>query len=88
MKKGLVLFGYDKPNRYSWAILMGFLDTDPILRKNITFHPLDFHLYHAPDHQTEMNAIQFHDYDFVVLAYSLLSVQMAQFSQFMRFIIQ
>ncbi len=84
MKKGLVLFGYDKPNRYSWAILMGFLDTDPILRKNYTFYPLDFHLYHAPDNQTDMKAIPFHEYDFVVLAYSLLSVQMSQFSEFMR----
>ncbi|MHA1745235.1 MAG: TIGR04013 family B12-binding domain/radical SAM domain-containing protein [Promethearchaeota archaeon] len=84
MKKGLVLFGYDKPNRYSWAILMGFLDADPILRQHYTFHALNFHLYHAPDHQTELNAIPFHEYDVVVLAFSLLSVQMAHFSQFMR----
>ena len=83
MKKGLVLFGYDKPNRYSWAILMGFLDEDSILRQHYTFHPLNYHLYHASEHQDEMNAIPFHEYDFIVLAYSLLSVQIPQFSHFM-----
>ncbi len=78
-KKGIVLFGYDKPNRYSWGILMGFIGSDEKLANNYDFCPLPFQIYHSKIHSDYFNQINFQNYDFVVLAYSLLSIQMKSF---------
>lgn len=82
MPKALVLFGYDKPNRYSWSILMGYLESDSILMEQYSFHPLPFHIYKSHLHQDYFENIDFKKYDFVILAYSLLSVQIPQFEDF------
>ncbi|MCF2139393.1 MAG: TIGR04013 family B12-binding domain/radical SAM domain-containing protein [Candidatus Lokiarchaeota archaeon] len=82
IKKGLVLFGYDKPNRYTWAILMGYLEQDPELIKHYDFHPLSFHLYNAPKHRDALIKINFQKYNIIILAYSLLSIQIPQFIKF------
>ncbi|QEE14668.1 TIGR04013 family B12-binding domain/radical SAM domain-containing protein [Promethearchaeum syntrophicum] len=82
MPKALVLFGYDKPNRYTWSILMGYLESDPVLMDQYSFHPLPFHLYKSHLHQAYFEKIDFKKYDYVILAYSLLSVQIPQFEEF------
>jgi len=82
MPKALVLFGYDKPNRYTWSILIGFLESDPVLMEQYSFHPLPFHIYKSHLHQDYFEKIDFKKYDFVILAYSLLSVQIPQFEEF------
>ncbi len=80
--KGLVLFGYNKPNRYTWAILLGYLEQDPVLMEYYDFKPLPFQLYQALDHPEVIRSIPFQDYDIVVIAYSLMSIQMPQFRDF------
>ncbi len=82
MPKALVLFGYDKPNRYTWSILMGYLESDPVLMEQYSFHSLPFHIYKSHLHQEYFENIDFKKYDYVILAYSLLSVQIPQFEEF------
>ncbi len=82
MPKALILFGYDKPNRYTWSILMGYLESDPVLMEQYSFHPLPFHLYKSHFHQDYFKKIDFEKYNFVILAFSLLSVQIPQFEEF------
>ncbi|WP_457920019.1 TIGR04013 family B12-binding domain/radical SAM domain-containing protein [Candidatus Lokiarchaeum ossiferum] len=84
IKKGLVLFGYDKPNRYSWSILMGYLENNSQLMENYDFIALPFQLYKSPQHSSKIKEIPFQNYDFVVLAFSLLSIQMNQFKEFSK----
>ncbi len=83
-KKGLVLFGYDKPNRYSWSILLGYLENDPELMQQYDFIALPFQLYHSPAQLSEIQQIEFDNYDLIVIAFSLLSIQMDQFREFDR----
>ncbi|MHA1520082.1 MAG: TIGR04013 family B12-binding domain/radical SAM domain-containing protein [Promethearchaeota archaeon] len=80
--KGLVLFGYNKPNRYTWAILLGYLEQDPVLMEYYDLKSLPFQLYQAPDHPDIIRSIPFQDYDVVVIAYSLMSIQLPQFRDF------
>ena len=82
MPKALVIFGYDKPNRYTWSILMGYLESDPVLMEQYSFLPLPFHLYKSHLHQDYFKNIDFKKYNYVILAYSLLSVQIPQFEEF------
>jgi len=82
MLKALVIFGYDKPNRYTWSILMGYLESDPVLMEQYSFHSLPFHIYKSHLHQDYFEKIDFKKYDYVILAYSLLSVQIPQFEEF------
>jgi B12-binding domain/radical SAM domain protein len=81
-RKGLVLFGLKEPNKYSWAILIGYLDQDPLIRENIEFRAISEHLYYAPNIESQIQEIPFGQYDFVIIAYSLLSVQIEQFQMF------
>jgi B12-binding domain/radical SAM domain protein len=83
LRKGLVLIGYNIPNKYSWAILMGYLEHDLTLSQNINYKVFPFQLYFAPEHETELNQIPFAQYDFVVITYSLLTVQLPQFQDFL-----
>ena len=80
--KGLVILGYENPNQYTWAILMGYLEQDPILMENYDFRHLPFHLYQAQEHPEIIQSIPFQQYDVVVIAYSLLSIQIPQFREF------
>ncbi|MHA1795540.1 MAG: TIGR04013 family B12-binding domain/radical SAM domain-containing protein [Promethearchaeia archaeon] len=80
--KGLVLFGYAKPNRYSWAVLMGYLEHDSTICDHYDFLPLSFQLYQGPQHKKELAEISFQKYDIILLAYSLLTIQIPQFTEF------
>ncbi len=82
MPKALVMFGYDKPNRYSWSILMGYLESDSILMEQYSFLPLPFHIYKSHLYQDYFENLDFKKYDYIILAYSLLSVQIPQFEEF------
>ena len=82
--RGLVLFGKDKPNKYSWAILMGYIDQNPTILEHFDFIPLRFHLYKANEHLQEIQEqVDFSKYDVVIIAYSLLTIQIPQFEDFM-----
>ncbi|MHA1647264.1 MAG: TIGR04013 family B12-binding domain/radical SAM domain-containing protein [Promethearchaeota archaeon] len=83
-RRGLVLFGYSIPNRYTWSILMGYLESDEILERNYTFEALPFQLYQAPDNIDYFAQIDFAKYDFVLLCYSLMSIQIPQFETFLN----
>ncbi|RLI64437.1 MAG: TIGR04013 family B12-binding domain/radical SAM domain-containing protein [Promethearchaeia archaeon] len=84
MPKGLVLFGYDKPNRYSWSILMGYLESDSILMEQYSFIPLPFHLYKSHLHKEYFKKIDFTQFDFIILAFSFLSAQIPQYEEFIN----
>jgi B12-binding domain/radical SAM domain protein len=79
VKKGLVLIGYDKPNRYTWSILMGFLESDTDLMKLYDFKFLPFQLYQIEAHIRDLGQLNLQNYEFVVLAFSLLSIQRENF---------
>jgi B12-binding domain/radical SAM domain protein len=81
MAKGLFLIGYDKPNRYSWAILMGFLESQEEIMNNITFQMVKYQLYELIDHEEELNKIDISKYDFIVLGFSLMTIQMPKFKK-------
>jgi B12-binding domain/radical SAM domain protein len=84
VKRGLVLFAYDVPNRYTWAILLGYLEGNPLINENIDFEATPFHLYFSPDHEDHIAQINLSRYDFVIIAFSLMSKQVPQFMDFMQ----
>ena len=63
---------------------MGYLESDPFLMEHYDFLALPFHLYHANFHNDELKRIQFQKYDYLILAYSLLSIQYPQLVQFIQ----
>lgn len=79
-----MIFGYDKPNRYTWAILMGFLEHDSEIMAQYDFHILPFQVYQAPAHEDYINTIPFANYDHIILAFSLMTIQMPQFDEYMQ----
>ena len=84
--RGKFFFGYDKPNRYSWSILFGCLESQSDLIEHICFTPLPFHIYEIENNQEEWDRILSDDpldaYDFVIFAFSLMSIQMDRFRAF------
>ena len=47
-QKGPVLIGFVDPNRYTWASLIGAMETDANLMDSYDVITLPFHLYEAP----------------------------------------
>ena len=78
------MIGFVDPNRYTWASLIGAMETDANLMDSYDVITLPFHLYEAPVHETELADISFSSYDFIVLGFSLLTSQLPQFLEFLH----
>ncbi len=53
------MIGFVDPNRYTWASLIGAMETDANLMDSYDVITLPFHLYEAPVHETELADISF-----------------------------
>ncbi len=78
-KKRAFVIGYKEPNKYSWVKLISALEVQGILKPG-TF---DLVIYRQQLYEPfDLSALE--KYDLVVFGFSLMTVQMREFSDFMR----
>jgi len=78
-KKSLIFFNYSKPNTYSYAGLIGFLDLFPRNDKRFSINIINQNLLDY--FQNEENWEKYLEYNQIILLFSLFSEQFLQFTK-------